>query len=74
MVLARLLPRGVVVIAVVVTAIVFDFTDGFHDTANAMATRSPPVLRPKVTVTITECSTSSTRSRLLPQGLRPANG
>ena len=27
-----------VVIAVVLTALVFDFTNGFHDTANAMAT------------------------------------
>ena len=26
------------VIAVVLTALVFDFTNGFHDTANAMAT------------------------------------
>ena len=29
---------SVVVIAVVLTALVFDFTNGFHDTANAMAT------------------------------------
>ncbi|MBO0851238.1 MAG: inorganic phosphate transporter, partial [Pseudonocardia sp.] len=29
---------SVTVIAVVVTALVFDFTNGFHDTANAMAT------------------------------------
>jgi inorganic phosphate transporter, PiT family len=29
---------SVVVVAVVVTALLFDFTNGFHDTANAMAT------------------------------------
>jgi len=29
---------SVIVIAVVITALVFDFTNGFHDTANAMAT------------------------------------
>ena len=28
----------VIVIMVVITALVFDFTNGFHDTANAMAT------------------------------------
>jgi PiT family inorganic phosphate transporter len=28
----------VIVIVVVVTALAFDFTNGFHDTANAMAT------------------------------------
>ena len=27
-----------IVIVVVVTALVFDFTNGFHDSANAMAT------------------------------------
>lgn len=29
-----------IVILVVVTALVFDFTNGFHDTGNAMATSS----------------------------------
>jgi inorganic phosphate transporter, PiT family len=29
---------AVVVVVVVLTALVFDFTNGFHDTANAMAT------------------------------------
>jgi inorganic phosphate transporter, PiT family len=29
---------SVIVIAVVITALIFDFTNGFHDTANAMAT------------------------------------
>src|SRR5882672_9613069 len=38
---------------VVVTALVFDFTNGFHDTANAMATSiATGALRPKVAVTI----------------------
>jgi inorganic phosphate transporter, PiT family len=39
------------VIAVVVTALVFDFTNGFHDTANAMATSiASGALRPRVAV------------------------
>ncbi|MDT7645540.1 MAG: inorganic phosphate transporter, PiT family, partial [Pseudonocardiales bacterium] len=29
---------SVIVLAVLVTALLFDFTNGFHDTANAMAT------------------------------------
>ena len=29
---------SVLVIAVILTALLFDFTNGFHDTANAMAT------------------------------------
>src|SRR5882757_623076 len=44
---------SMIVIAVVVTALVFDFTNGFHDTANAMATSiATGALRPKVAVTI----------------------
>ena len=40
-----------VVIAVVLTALVFDFTNGFHDTANAMATSiATGALRPKAAV------------------------
>ena len=40
-----------VVIAVVLTALVFDFTNGFHDTANAMATSiASGALRPRVAV------------------------
>ena len=40
-----------VVIAVVVTALAFDFTNGFHDTANAMATAiATGALRPRVAV------------------------
>ncbi|MQA62967.1 MAG: inorganic phosphate transporter [Actinophytocola sp.] len=38
-------------VAVVVTALVFDFTNGFHDTANSMATSiATGALRPKVAV------------------------
>jgi PiT family inorganic phosphate transporter len=40
-----------VVIAVVLTALVFDFTNGFHDTANAMATSiATGALRPRAAV------------------------
>jgi PiT family inorganic phosphate transporter len=39
------------VIAVVLTALIFDFTNGFHDTANAMATSiATRALRPRVAV------------------------
>ena len=42
-----------VVIAVVLTALVFDFTNGFHDTANAMATSiATGALRPRVAVVL----------------------
>ena len=42
---------SLVVIAVVLTALVFDFTNGFHDTANAMATSiATGALRPRVAV------------------------
>lgn len=42
---------SVIVIAVIVTALLFDFTNGFHDTANAMATSiATGALRPKVAV------------------------
>src|SRR6187551_65353 len=41
----------VVVVAVVLTALIFDFTNGFHDTANAMATSiASGALRPRVAV------------------------
>ncbi|MDQ2836118.1 MAG: inorganic phosphate transporter [Actinomycetota bacterium] len=41
------------VIVVIVTALAFDFTNGFHDTANAMATSiATGALRPKVAVAI----------------------
>ena len=43
----------VIVIMVVVAALVFDFTNGFHDTANAMATSiATGALRPRVAVAI----------------------
>jgi inorganic phosphate transporter, PiT family len=42
---------SMVVIAVVLTALIFDFTNGFHDTANAMATSiASGALRPRVAV------------------------
>jgi PiT family inorganic phosphate transporter len=41
------------VVVVIITALVFDFTNGFHDTANAMATSiATGALRPKVAVGI----------------------
>src|ERR1041384_7620711 len=41
------------VVAVVLTALAFDFTNGFHDTANAMATSiATGALHPKVAVGI----------------------
>jgi PiT family inorganic phosphate transporter len=40
----------------VITALVFDFTNGFHDTANAMATSiTTGALQPKVAVTVSGC-------------------
>ncbi|HEY0531453.1 MAG TPA: anion permease [Actinoplanes sp.] len=43
----------VILILVVVTALGFDFTNGFHDTANAMATSiATNALRPKVAVAL----------------------
>jgi phosphate/sulfate permease len=43
----------IIVVMVVVTALAFDFTNGFHDTANAMATSiATGALRPKVAVLI----------------------
>jgi inorganic phosphate transporter, PiT family len=43
----------VIVIAVIVTALAFDFTNGFHDTANAMATSiATGALKPKTAVII----------------------
>ncbi|MDH6133040.1 PiT family inorganic phosphate transporter [Kitasatospora sp. MAA4] len=44
---------GFLVAVVIITALAFDFTNGFHDTANAMATSiATGALRPKVAVTI----------------------
>jgi inorganic phosphate transporter, PiT family len=42
---------SVTVIVVIITALAFDFTNGFHDTANAMATSiATGALRPKIAV------------------------
>ncbi|WP_026422647.1 inorganic phosphate transporter [Actinokineospora inagensis] len=44
---------SLIVVVVVVTALAFDFTNGFHDTANAMATSiATGALRPRVAVGI----------------------
>src|SRR5215470_6748199 len=43
----------VTVVVVILTALAFDFTNGFHDTANAMATSiATGALKPKVAVAI----------------------
>jgi inorganic phosphate transporter, PiT family len=45
-----------IVVVVVLTALVFDFTNGFHDTANAMATAiSTGAFRPRTAVAIAAC-------------------
>jgi len=45
-----------IVVVVVFTALIFDFTNGFHDTANAMATSiATGALRPRVAVAIAGC-------------------
>jgi PiT family inorganic phosphate transporter len=47
---------SLIVVVVVVTALVFDFTNGFHDTANAMATSiATGAFRPRTAVTIAAC-------------------
>src|SRR3954454_24359455 len=47
---------SLIVVLVVGTALVFDFTNGFHDTANAMATSiATGALRPKVAVALAGC-------------------
>ena len=44
---------GVILALVIVTALAFDFTNGFHDTANAMASSiATKALRPKVAVAL----------------------
>jgi len=44
---------SLIVVVVVLTALAFDFTNGFHDTANAMATSiATGAFRPKTAVTI----------------------
>jgi len=43
----------VIVVLVVIVALGFDFTNGFHDTANAMATTiATGALRPKIAVAV----------------------
>src|SRR5215831_635510 len=43
----------VTVVIVILTALAFDFTNGFHDTANAMATSiATGALRPKIAVAL----------------------
>src|ERR1700753_1607629 len=43
----------IIVVLVVVTALAFDFTNGFHDTTNAMATTiATGALKPRVAVSI----------------------
>src|SRR3954454_5498606 len=47
---------SLIVVVVVLTALIFDFTNGFHDTANAMATSiATGALRPRVAVAIAGC-------------------
>ena len=46
-------PETILLMLVVVTALGFDFTNGFHDTANAMATSiATGALKPRVAVTL----------------------
>src|SRR3954467_5645527 len=51
---SRAMDTGDVIVAlVVVAALTFDFTNGFHDTANAMATTIPTgALNPRIAVGI----------------------
>ena len=43
----------IILVIVIATALAFDFTNGFHDTANAMATSiATGALTPKVAVTL----------------------
>jgi PiT family inorganic phosphate transporter len=47
---------SLIVVLVVVTALAFDFTNGFHDTANAMATSiATGAFRPRTAVAIAAC-------------------
>ena len=44
---------SLIVVVVIVTALAFDFTNGFHDTANAMATSiATKALKPRTAVII----------------------
>ena len=54
---------SLMVVAVVVTALLFDFTNGFHDTANAMATSiATEALRPRTAVVLAGVLKRSGRS------------
>ncbi len=47
---------NLILVIVIVTAVAFDFTNGFHDTANAMATSiATGALKPIVAVLISAC-------------------
>ena len=47
---------SLIVVVVVVTALLFDFTNGFHDTANAMATSiATGAFRPRTAVAVAAC-------------------
>src|SRR4051794_40942357 len=47
---------SLLIVIVVVTALAFDFTNGFHDTANAMATSiATGALRPRTAVALAGC-------------------
>jgi PiT family inorganic phosphate transporter len=49
----RVAENTVILVLVIITALGFDFTNGFHDTANAMATSiATGALRPKVAVAL----------------------
>jgi hypothetical protein len=64
----------VIVVVVVVTALIFDFTNGFHDTANAMATRGRCAAQPagvlglvmRVQLAGRRCTARSARAALVP--------
>ena len=46
-------PETILLVLVVVTALGFDFTNGFHDTGNAMATSiATGALKPRVAVSL----------------------
>ena len=63
---ARSMDASLIVVVVVLTALAFDFTNGFHDTANAMATSiATGAFRPKTAVTI---AAVPERGRRLPVG------
>src|SRR4051794_4694503 len=53
---ARSMGASLIVVAVVLTALVFDFTNGFHDTANAMATSiATGAFRPRTAMAVAAC-------------------